>query len=1303
MNTKMCLRNQAGFAMRGASLGFLMACASADANVIKLDTASMAANASNWSASPLTTDVGEFDGTCSSLNMAGLTLSGVNLPLGGLQFDNSMTGPAIILTGNTLTLGTSGINMSSANQDVTINCGIGIGGNQTWDVGTGRALAFATGVAASSTARIVTKSGAGALTLNGMINFQSSGGGEGFLVTGGSVTATGVVIGRNSYPSAGVSTIGVPVTYTVPTGNGFYVNGASTVVSFTGASTTSYIGYQNSGATLRIDGGTVTMAGPLVLGRTTNSRHSIFQVNGGAYTNSNSATGLQIAVNNGATANRAVLYLTGGTAVFEKIGFGAAADTVGGDGYVTLAGGTLYLGSGGIVRNTTIGAYNANICLNSGTLGAKADWGTSLNATLNGTVTILAADAEGVSRNIILGGNISTTSGTGSIIKTGGGTLALAGNNSYAGSTRINAGTLQVGNGGTSGNLSAADAIAITNNGTLAFKRSDSVTFPGVISGSGDVKQLGSGTLTLTGDNTYAGGTTISAGKLLVNYANGISAGPVTVQDSGLLGGTGTVSVAVTVNAGGGLAPGNSVGTLTVGSLALANGATNSFEFSSTPANDQAVVTTSGGLVLNGGAFSLYTEGGSIPWTTPGTYNLIQYSGSLSGTGTDGSGNLNSDWTSASAFNPHVANPQPGYTYVFGLSGGWLTLTMMSDASVNKGTWTGSSDGNWSVAENWTAENGTMPPRNARDSATLGSSVSLRTVTLDANESIGTLIFNNAYSFVIVNGGYTLTLDKAGSGADVSITAGTENQIQPSVSLNDNANMIITNNTALTVAGIISNTGDSKMLAVSGGGLLTLLGNNSYGPAAGLAGTTLSGGGVVQLGHVNALGAGDVSVTEDFAIQAGVAGLVMTNNLGLAEDAVATLNNGGYAMTWLGLISGAGSLKKLGTGTLGINTTNTFTGGTVMGEGVISLNTTDAGRAGLGQGTVTITNNARLALYSSNGNDPGDANDATFANNIVVPDGATATLWHAARGTLSGTLTGGGTLNLRVNYLRGDIPGNWSGFTGQINVFARDIDDDCRFPCGSAGLPLASVSLATNVNFYMYNHFYSSYTFPIGTLSGVAGSRLLSGSDVVGRIGTYQVGARDEDSVFAGRIADSTGAAALTKVGLGTLTLSGINTYTGPTAVNNGMLVIDGVLATNVTVAAGAKLAGSGSINGAVALSTGTSAIILTNGFVNTLTIGTGLTLNDNNVLCFDVGETSDQIVVTGGTSAQSGTITVVVNALESIKRGTTYDLVTGIGLTDASGFTLTNLPAEFHGELIAGNGNLQLYIPPTGTLIMLM
>ncbi|RCS15693.1 hypothetical protein DUT91_25445, partial [Phyllobacterium salinisoli] len=80
--------------------------------------------------------------------------------------------------------------------------------------------------------------------------------------------------------------------------------------------------------------------------------------------------------------------------------------------------------------------------------------------------------------------------------------------NTYAGGTEISAGTLQLGDGGTAGSI-VGDVL---NDGTLTFNRSGTLTFAGKISGTGAVHQIGSGVTVLTGENTYAGGTEISAG-----------------------------------------------------------------------------------------------------------------------------------------------------------------------------------------------------------------------------------------------------------------------------------------------------------------------------------------------------------------------------------------------------------------------------------------------------------------------------------------------------------------------------------------------------------------------------------------------------------------------------------------------------------------------------------------------------------------------------------------------------------------------------------------------------------------------
>ncbi|MCP3713762.1 autotransporter outer membrane beta-barrel domain-containing protein, partial [Paraburkholderia sp. CNPSo 3274] len=120
---------------------------------------------------------------------------------------------------------------------------------------------------------------------------------------------------------------------------------------------------------------------------------------------------------------------------------------------------------------------------------------------------------------------------------------------------------LQLGNGGTSGSIVGN----VTDNGTLAFDRSDTLTYGGVVSGTGALVQMGTGTTVLTGTSTYSGPTTVQTGTLTVK---GSISSPVTVLSTGTLAGSGTVNGNV-VNQGV-VWPGNPVagdtgyGTLTI-------------------------------------------------------------------------------------------------------------------------------------------------------------------------------------------------------------------------------------------------------------------------------------------------------------------------------------------------------------------------------------------------------------------------------------------------------------------------------------------------------------------------------------------------------------------------------------------------------------------------------------------------------------------------------------------------------------------------------------------------------------------
>ena len=111
----------------------------------------------------------------------------------------------------------------------------------------------------------------------------------------------------------------------------------------------------------------------------------------------------------------------------------------------------------------------------------------------------------------------------------------------------------------------------------------------------------------------------------------GLSGGAITLASGQTLAGNGSVAGGVVAASGSHVAPG--IGTLTMGSLNMANGSIYDYQFNNTPATGLINVNTTGGLTINRGGFNLYNLGTTTPFATPGTYKLLQYSGALGGAG----------------------------------------------------------------------------------------------------------------------------------------------------------------------------------------------------------------------------------------------------------------------------------------------------------------------------------------------------------------------------------------------------------------------------------------------------------------------------------------------------------------------------------------------------------------------------------------------------------------------------------------------------------------------------------------------
>jgi autotransporter-associated beta strand protein len=247
------------------------------------------------------------------------------------------------------------------------------------------------------------------------------------------------------------------------------------------------------------------------------------------------------------------------------------ASALNGVSSLDMKGGTLDLGE------TTVNKF---ISLTNG--------GTIQNGTIQRTSVTGWTLQDGT-----ISANLNTTgSGAINITKTGAGSLILSGTNNYIGTTTVSGGSLQVGNGGTSGSLGSGNVV---NNGSLLFHRSDAFTVTNAISGSGSLTKLGGNSLSLSGNNSYTGATTVSSGTLIIDSGASIASNSLTsvgsgahlkvngtagaVSVAGTLSGSGSVG-AMTLASGATLAVGNSPGLLTATSAAWNAGSIFQFEIS---------------------------------------------------------------------------------------------------------------------------------------------------------------------------------------------------------------------------------------------------------------------------------------------------------------------------------------------------------------------------------------------------------------------------------------------------------------------------------------------------------------------------------------------------------------------------------------------------------------------------------------------------------------------------------------------------------------------------------------------------
>ena len=263
--------------------------------------------------------------------------------------------------------------------------------------------------------------------------------------------------------------------------------------------------------------------------------------------------------------------------------------------------GSLTKTNAGVLTLSAANTYSGGTTVSGGTLQGNT---TSLqgNVTNNASVTFDQA-ADGIYSGAM--------SGTGSLNKNGAGTLILSGANSYSGGTTVSDGSLAGSTTSLQGN--------ITNNANVTFDQTNTGTYGGIISGTGTLFKLGTGTTILSGANTYSGNTTVSGGTLqgnttslhgnIVDNANvtfdqttdGTYSSVISGTGSLIKSGTGTVTLsgANTYSGGTTVSAGSLVGNTTSLQGAITNNAVTTFDQSSSGTYSGAM-SGAGSLIKSG-------------------------------------------------------------------------------------------------------------------------------------------------------------------------------------------------------------------------------------------------------------------------------------------------------------------------------------------------------------------------------------------------------------------------------------------------------------------------------------------------------------------------------------------------------------------------------------------------------------------------------------------------------------------------------------------------------------------------------
>jgi autotransporter-associated beta strand protein len=908
--------------------------------------------------------------------------------------------------------------------------------------------------------------------------------------------------------------------------------------------------------------------------------------------------------------------------------------------------------------------------------------------------------------------------GSGGLVKNDAGTVILAAANSYAGATTVNGGTLRlaaasaapassavtVASGATLdvaasqavGSLAGAGAVTLTGGSLSAGALNSDTAFSGVISGSGGVTKTGTGTLTLSGGNSWTGATSVAGGTLALATGGQIGSGALdvaagaTANLNGIATSVGALSGAgrITIGTDGSLTTTNTADTSFTGALTgtraaltkagagtLTLSGANSFSGGLTVdagrlllANATALSNSGGVRVNAGGTFEIAADktvgalsgGGRIVLggnrLTSSSAQAVEFAGVIEGSGgltKAGSGTLTLSGANL-------------YTGTTAVTAGTLLLTgsVAGDASVASG---GTLAGTGSVAGTLSVADGTVSAGNGGVGTLSVGGLTLGATSVLAYD-LGAPGTPGASDRIQVNGALVLdgTLNASDAGG---FGQGVYRLIDYSGTLTDNGLIVGTLPNGFTAGqGQVQTSVAGQVNLVVGGALPDIqFWDGSDAPNNGRIGGGSGSWNTSTINWTNAAADFNAPWGGRFAVFQGTGGTVTvdgaiaftgmqftaggytiaagTGTLSATGNAAIRVDPGVSATIARG-IGGSGGIEKLDSGTLILAGTSSYTGATTVSGGTLRAATAGALS---GASAVTVASGATLDVAAAQ-----TIASLAGAGSVTLSGGDLTTGGNGSSTRFDGVLSGSGGL---VKTGAGTFTlGGANSYAGGTSVAAGTLQ---LVSGGNIGSGALSVAAGATLD-----------------LNGVAASTgALSGAGTI-TLGSATLSTSGSASTtFSGVISGSGG---LVKGGTGTLTLSGANSYSGATRVAGGTLVLAGATAlpntAAVTVDGGATLAlGSAktiaSLDGAGAVALGANTLSVSAGTFSGAIGGTGGLI-----------KTGSGTLTLSGTSSYTGLTTVSGGTL-ALGQGGSIAASSGVTLS-ASGATLDIGAAQAIGTL---------------------